>query len=47
LGGVIKLLPDCGSFSLLTPEVFLVQDKLCDLTEIAAALMDAKIQGDP
>ncbi len=47
IANVIQVLPDCGSFSLLTLEIVAVKDKLCALTEIAAALLDAKLQGEP
>ncbi|MCL6452160.1 MAG: hypothetical protein K6T78_00880 [Alicyclobacillus sp.] len=33
----------CGSFGMLEAEVVAVRDRLCDWTEIAAALMDAKV----
>jgi hypothetical protein len=47
IANVVQAIPLCGSFALLSPEVSVVLDKLCALTEIAAALMDAKMQGDP
>jgi hypothetical protein len=39
----VPLMARCGSFGLLEAEVVAVHERLCDLTEIAAALMDAKI----
>jgi len=33
----------CGAFAMLAGQVVEVRERLCDLTEIAAAMMDAKM----
>lgn len=40
---VVPLLAKCGSMALLEGQVVQVRERLSDLTEIAAALMDAKM----
>lgn len=40
----VPLLDKCGSLALLTEHISHVKELLCDLTEIAAVLLDAKME---
>ncbi|WP_156040039.1 hypothetical protein [Alicyclobacillus macrosporangiidus] len=41
---VLPLLQKCGSLALLTGHISDVKERLCDVTEIAAVLLDAKME---